>query len=75
MEQANKASYEEVVKLAEQLSRPERDKLIAHLQKRAQNRKLSVEEWTALLDSITVNTPVLTEPSNRREDWYGEDGR
>src|SRR5689334_18065068 len=68
-------TYGEVEKLAEQLSPAEQQALINHLQALAQQRALSRDEWWTLIDSITVNVPPGPAFSDRREDWYSEDGR
>jgi hypothetical protein len=68
-------TYDEVVKLAEQLSPADQQALVAHLQVIARRRELSFEEWSLLFDSIKDDTPVIADFSNRREDWYGDDGR
>ena len=68
-------TYDEVVRLAEQLSPVEQQALIAHLQETAKHRKLTKEEWLALFDSMKVSIPLGKDFSLRREDWYGDDGR
>jgi len=68
-------AYDEVAKLAEQLSPAEQQALIARLQVLAQQRELSRDEWWTLLDSITVNVPPGPAFSDRRDDWYNDDGR
>jgi hypothetical protein len=69
------AMYEEVVKLAKQLSPVEQQALIAHLQSLSKRRKLTNEEWKALLRASILSVPVKEDFSNRREDWYDDDGR
>jgi hypothetical protein len=67
-------SYEEVVRLAEQLTAVEQDALLEHLQKIAQHRQLTVEERKALLEAAVVDLgPVSPDFSFRREDWYGDE--
>lgn len=68
-------AFDEVAKLAEQLSPAEQQALIARLQVLAQERSLTKDEWWTLLDSITVNIPPGAAFSDRRGDWYNEDGR
>ncbi|MBI5670056.1 MAG: hypothetical protein HZC41_18835 [Chloroflexi bacterium] len=68
-------TYEEVVKLAEQLTPLEQQALIAHLQETARHRELTFTEWKALFDSMKDNTPIIADISPRREDWYDDDGR
>lgn len=68
-------TYEAVVKLAEQLSPEAQKALIEHLQEIAKQRDLSFEEWKAVFDSMVDYTPVVSDISPRREDWYDDDGR
>ena len=68
-------AFDEVAKLAEQLSPAEQQALIVRLQVLAQQRALTKDEWWTLLDSITVNVPPGPAFSDRREDWYSDDGR
>lgn len=68
-------TFEEVAKLADKLSPEDRQALITHLQERTQHRKLRPEEWNALLNSITISIPPGPKFSDKREDWYDDDGR
>lgn len=68
-------TFEEVVKLAEQLTPVEQQALIAHLQEIAKQRELTFAEWKALFDSMKDDTPIIADVSPRRVDWYGDDGR
>jgi len=69
-------TYEDVVRLAEQLTPSEQDALLEHLQKIAQQRQLTIEERKALLEAAVVDLgPVAPDFSFRREDWYGDDER
>jgi hypothetical protein len=69
-------TYEEVVRLAEQLTAVEQEALLEHLQKIAQHRQLTVEERKALFESLVTDLgPVSPDYSDRREDWYGDDER
>lgn len=68
-------NYEQVVKLAEQLTRAEQQALIAHLQRLAKERELTYEEWETLFDSMKDSRPVIRDFSPRREDRYNDDGR
>lgn len=63
--------YETLVELVEQLDPAQQRDLLQHLQ----GRLLTVDEKMALLRSVYVDMPMLEEPSVRREDWYGDDGR
>jgi hypothetical protein len=67
--------YESVLALVDQLSPTEQTQLTAHLLEMAQKRTLSAGEKMRLLRSVQVRAVVIEEPSVRREDWYGEDGR
>lgn len=73
--QTPSSTYEQVIKLTEALTDEERQSLIAHLQQQSQKRPLTSQEWRALFEANIVHTPVLKDFSNRREDWYGDDGR
>jgi hypothetical protein len=64
------ATYEEVVKLADQLSPDEQHALIEHLQKHRQRPRLSWDAWDALLASVRVSAGPGPLFSDRREDWY-----
>ena len=68
-------TYDQVVRLAEQLSPQEQKALIAHLQTISKQRELSSDEWKALLDSSKVSIPPGPNFSDRRIDWYDDDGR
>ncbi|KAB2902365.1 MAG: hypothetical protein F9K27_17070 [Anaerolineae bacterium] len=69
-------SFEEVVEIVDRLSDDQQNELIKHLMiRQAQQRPLTVEEKIKLLDAVKIHTPIHEEPSVRREDWYGDDGR
>ncbi len=68
-------TYEEVVKLADQLTLHEQQALITHLQELAQKRELSFPEWEMLFDALKSDVPIIGEFSDRRVDWYDDDGR
>lgn len=68
-------TYDAVARLAEQLSPGEQQALIEHLQGIARQRELSFEEWKALFDSLKIDTPIVGQFSDRRVDWYDDDGR
>ncbi|MCL4247407.1 MAG: hypothetical protein KJ065_04575 [Anaerolineae bacterium] len=68
--------YEQLVELVEQLSDEQQQALIARLlTQRARQRPLTVDEKIRLLDAAKLHNPVNEQPSPRREDWYGDDGR
>ena len=62
-------AYDEVAKLAEQLTPAEQQALMMRLQILAQQRALTKDEWWTLLDSITVNVPPGPAFSDHGEDW------
>lgn len=66
---------DEVIKWAEQLPLTEQQTLIARLQAVIKHRTLKDNEWQSLLQSITVNIPPAAHFSDRREDWYDDNGR
>jgi hypothetical protein len=68
--------YEQLVELVEQVSEEHQKDLMKRLLARqAQQRPLTVEEKRKLLDAVKLNVAVNEEPSIRRVDWYGDDGR
>lgn len=69
-------TYEKLVELVDQLSEDKQRDLISHLlDQHAQQRPLTKEEKLQLLDAAKLSVPINEEPSIRREDWYGDDGR
>ena len=67
--------YEKLIELVEQLPDEQQKDLLVRLLERAKQRQLSKEEKTALYHASILSVPVNEEPSIRREDWYGDDGR
>ena len=68
--------FETLRDLIKQLPAEERQHLLADLlQETARERELTAQEKIALLDAAKLNHKVLDQPSIRREDWYGDDGR
>jgi hypothetical protein len=68
--------YDKLVELVKQLPDAQQKDLIAQLlSEQAQKRPLTVEEKIQLLDAAKLDSAVNEEPSVRREDWYGDDGR
>ncbi len=65
----SQVAFDEVAKLAEQLSPAEQQALIVRLQILAEQRALTKDEWWSLLDSITINVPTGPAFSDHREDW------
>lgn len=68
-------SFDELVKLVDRLTPQEQRQLTTHLLTRTRQRELSLEEKMALLRAAQIDVTVKVEPSIRREDWYGDDGR
>lgn len=66
-------TYEQVVQLVEQLSVAERQRLVVHIQQLSTEQDLSLRDWEALLDSITVRLPLGTDFSTDRADWYDDE--
>lgn len=68
--------YEQLLELVEQLSEEQqRDLTKRLLARQAQQRPLTIEEKLKLLDAVKLDVAINEEPSVRREDWYGDDGR
>ena len=68
--------YEQLVELVEQLSdEQQRDLIKRLLSHQAQQRPLTVEEKLRLLDAVQLDVAIIEEPSVRRVDWYGDNGR
>lgn len=68
-------TFDDIVQMVDRLSPQEQTLLFAHLLETAQKRQLSVQEKMRLLRAVQIDVAVIEEPSVRREDWYGEDGR
>jgi|GEM_PF-729785 hypothetical protein len=64
-----------VVQLADTLTVEEQHALIVHLQDVAKRRQLTDDEWWYLLRSIQIDIPPGPLFSDRRQDWYDDDGR
>ncbi len=68
--------YEQLVALVEQLSPEQQTDLLARLLEKSRTRQLTSQERKALLESMTIDLgEVLPGYSDRREDWYSDDGR
>lgn len=68
--------YDQLVELVGQLSQEQQTQLIAQLlTRRTEQRPLTAEEKIQLLNAAILHNPVNEQPSMRREDWYGDDGR
>jgi len=68
-------TFETIMELIDRLTPQEQTELAARLLETARNRRLSVQEKMKLLRAAQIDVAVLQEPSIRREDWYGDDGR
>jgi chemotaxis regulatin CheY-phosphate phosphatase CheZ len=69
------ALYTQVIELIEQLSPIQQQALIIHLQGLSKQRELNKSEQKSLLRASILNKPIKHDVSNRREDWYDDDGR
>ena len=67
--------FEKIVELVDRLTPQEQTRLTTHLLEVARKRQLSVREKMDLLRAAQIDVDVIEEPSIRREDWYGDDGR
>ena len=65
--------YETLLELVEQLSPEQQQDLVRHLQQRALQRDLTVDEKMRRLRAVQVDVEVKEEPSPYREDGYGDD--
>lgn len=68
-------TYDEVVKLADQLSAQEQVALFRHLQAVVQGQSLTSQEKKQAFESIIVNVALPIDDSFSREAWYGDDSR
>jgi hypothetical protein len=68
-------SYEEVRRMADQLSHAERQALILYLLEATEGEELTTEDRMALFDASMISGVFMPDYSDRREDWYGDDGR
>lgn len=69
--------YETLVTLVDQLPEEQKAELLRKLLQNLKPAELSAEDKVRLLKAIQSNTPLAegAEFSDRREDWYGDDGR
>lgn len=68
-------TLDQIIEWADALSPQDQTQLTAHLLDIATKRHLTVSEKITLLRSVQIDVAVVEEPSIRREDWYGDDGR
>ena len=68
-------TYQQVIRLAEQLTPQEQRALVAYLQD-LRRHGLTKEERLSLFESLITDLgPVAPDSSFRREDWYSDDER
>jgi len=69
-------SYETLVELVKQLPKDQKQQLIDEVL-HAKPPELTAEEKIAALKRMRIDTPLVEgfEFSDRREDWYDDDGR
>lgn len=69
-------SYETLLALVEQLPSSQQQDLLMRLLEKARSRQLDPGERKALFESMMVDLgEVSAEYSDRRADWYDDDGR
>lgn len=69
-------AYERALRAAQALTPNEQQQLIAVLQQQSQlPNNLSSEEWWALVETAQYSIPPGPLYSDRREDWYDDNGR
>jgi len=66
-------SYQTLVSLVEQLPAEQQQDLLHRLQEKAKQQALSKQEWSALFDSIKIDTPIGEGFSLDRKDWYDDE--
>lgn len=68
--------YETLVELVEQLSPEQQQNLVMRLLDKTKAHPLSKAEWKTLFESMTVDLgEVSPQYTDRRADWYDDDGR
>lgn len=68
--------YETVFELVKQLPKDEKAALLDYLLKEKEHRSLSAAERLKVFQSLSKDVGGILEGySDRREDWYGDDGR
>jgi hypothetical protein len=69
-------TLDQLMPLVDQLQPNEQDALIKYLQQRSQQRKMTLEQKRAMLDSLIFDAGAWSDNiSLRREDWYSDDER
>lgn len=70
------SDYAKMLETVDLLSEEQKNDLTLYLHKQSENRDLTIPEKLALLKLIVIDLgPVLPGYSDRREDWYDDDGR
>ncbi|MBL8155852.1 MAG: hypothetical protein JNM70_16840 [Anaerolineae bacterium] len=70
-----RVEFETLLDLVDQLSDEQRQRLMRHIQQ-SEDRAVTQAEWKTLFESTVLDLgPIAGDFSNRREDWYGDDGR
>jgi hypothetical protein len=68
--------FEQLVAMVQQLSEEEQQRLIARvLAGNSAPDRYAVSEKMKMLHAAQLHREVTVEPSIRRDDWYGDDGR
>ncbi len=68
--------YEEVISLVDKLTPEEQQLVVRHVLEKPKLRKMTADEFKQWLESLTFDAGAVLEAySDRREDWYGDDGR
>jgi hypothetical protein len=68
--------YDDVTSLVDKLTPEEQQALVKHVLEKPKPRKMTAEEFSDWLESISLDLgALLIGWSDRREDWYGDDGR
>lgn len=70
-------SFEKLLELVDQLDPEHEAALVRKLLMKRRPQELTPEEKIALLDSLRISVPLAEgfDFSDRREDWYDDDGR
>jgi hypothetical protein len=69
-------SFDQIVELVERLPPQQQRTLLVHLLGKSQTRQLTNDERKSLFESMIVDLGAISSAySDRREDWYDDDGR
>ncbi len=69
------AHYLQLVGQERELVPEEKQIVLKHFQKIREERELTFEEWKTLSALTMIPNALREDFSDRREDWYGDDGR